>query len=311
MKISYNEFHISRKVRDLCDFNKGLFASSGNVVFANMKNVREFQLLFNNYIETVTKDKNLKVSAGQLNAMGLIDEILHYVCMLYRRNKAPAFMQELLAELNKEYKAEEIDKLLLDFMKEFPPVAVYQEKITAEDYLKATAIDAGTGTERSNREQTLEEMILLHLANENPAFKPFMLLFDETPVTENPLYEKTWASIQKFAFKNPKFGPYDNDLINLMREPFRFAPDSLKGQLDYIQKHWNEFLGEWLTKILTGMDTISEEEKASWAPMGGGDPAWSGPDMQPYSYENLVNEYERYSPDRDWMPKVVLWQKQY
>ncbi|MCQ2576423.1 MAG: alpha-amylase family glycosyl hydrolase [Treponema sp.] len=309
MNISYNEFHISRKVRDLCDFNKGLFASSGNVVFANMKNVREFQLLFNNYIETVTKDNNQKVSAGQLNAMGLIDEILHYVCMLYRRNKVPAFMQELLAELNKEYKAEEIDSLLLDFMKEFPPVEVYQEKLTAEEYLKKTAIDIGTGNERSNREQTLEEMILLHLANENPAFKPFKLLFDETPVAENPLYERTWESIQKFARKNPNFGPYDNDLINLLREPFRFAPDSLKDQLDYIQKHWNEFLGEWLTKILTGMDTISEEEKASWAPMGGGDPAFSGPDLQPYSYENLVNEYERYSPDRDWMPKVVLMAK--
>ena len=62
MRYSYNEFHISKKVRDLCDFDKGLFASSGNVVFANMKNVRAFQLLFNNYIETVTGDQNKKVA---------------------------------------------------------------------------------------------------------------------------------------------------------------------------------------------------------------------------------------------------------
>jgi len=64
MRLSYNEFHISKKVRDLCNFDKGLFASSGNVIFANMKNVRSFQLLFNDYIQNVTGDENKKLSAG-------------------------------------------------------------------------------------------------------------------------------------------------------------------------------------------------------------------------------------------------------
>lgn len=305
MRYSYNEFHIAKKVRDLCDFNKGLFASSGNVVFANMKNVRDFQLLFNNYIENITHDENKKVSAGQLNAMGLIDEILHQVCMLYRRNKVPSFMSDLLAQLEKEFTASEIDNLLLDFIKEFPPVEVYQEKCTAQDYLNRTAIDAGTGKERSNREQTLEEMILLHLANENPAFKPFNLLFDDTVLAKNKLYSKTWASIQKYAQTQPGFGPYGNTLISLLREPMMFAPESLKGQLDYIQLHWKEFLGEWLKRILAGMDTISEEEKAMWHGFGGGDL----PDMQAYSFENLMNEYERFSADSEWMPNVILMAK--
>ncbi|MCR4733895.1 MAG: alpha-amylase [Treponema sp.] len=305
MKISYNEFHISRKVRDLCNFNEGLFASSGNVVFANMKNVRDFQLLFNNYIENVTHDDKKKVSAGQLNAMGLIDEIFHYVSMLYRRNKLSTFTKDLLAELNKEYTVEEIDKLLLDFMKEFPPLAVYKEKITAEEYLNQNALDEGTGLERSNREQTLEEMILLHLANENKAFKPFILLYDDSELSKNKLYAKSWKSIQKYAASQPTFGPFNHDLITLLREPQAFAPESLRGQLEYIQKYWDEFLGSWLKRILSGLDTISEEEKAAWHGFGGGDL----PDMAPYSFENLMNEYERYSPDSDWMPKVILMAK--
>ncbi len=302
MKLSYNEFHISKKVRDLCSFDKGLFASSGNVVFANMKNVRKFQLLFNDYIKNVTNDENKKVSAGQLNAMGLIDEILHHVCMLYRRDKCPDFMKDIIAELNGQFTKEQIDSLLLDFMSEFPPVEVYQEKCTAQEFLERTALEPDTNTQRPNREQVLEEMILLHLANENPAFKPFTLLFNDEPLSKNPLYEKTWTSIQKFALKNPTFGPFNHDLINLLREPQLFAPDSLKGQLDYIQKYWDEFLGEWIKRILAGIDSISEEEKAMWHGFGGGDL----PDMQPYSYENLMNEYERYSPDSDWMPKVIL-----
>ena len=303
MEFSYNEFHISKKVRDLCNFEQGLFASSGNVVFANMTNVRNFQLLINNLFET-RGEKDKKLSAGQLNAMGLIDEILHYMCMVYRRDQAPNFMKDLIDSLDKEYTKEEIDKLLLDFMKEFPPVEVYKEKITAEEYLSKTALDPGTGNERSNREQTLEELILLHLANENPAFQPFIIMFNEKPVAKNKLYNKTWAAIQKFSKTQPKYGPFNNDLINLLREPMRFSPDSLRGQLEYIRKYWDKILGEWLKRILTGLDTLTEEEKAAWASLGG-----DGPELQPYSFENLVNEYERFSPDSDWMPKVILMAK--
>ncbi|SFI74558.1 Alpha amylase, catalytic domain [Treponema bryantii] len=304
MQISHNEFHISKKIRDLCNFNKGLFASSGNVVFANMKNVREFQLLINNVFES-RGEENKKLSAGQLNAMGLIDEILHYVCMLYRRDKVPGFGRDLIAELDKEYGKDKIDSLLLDFMKEFPPVAVYNEKIRPEEYLAQTELDAGTGLERTNREQTLEELILLHLANENKAFKPFMIMFSDKELAKNPLYAKTWKTIQKYAAGQPTFGPFNHDLITLLREPQVFAPESLRGQLEYLQKYWAEFLGEWLKRILAGMDTISEEDKAAWHGFGGGDL----PDMVPYSFENLMNEYERFSADSEWMPKVILMAK--
>lgn len=306
MQFSYNEFHISKKIRELCNFNKGLFASSGNVVFANMKNVRDFQLLFNDCIEKITGDKTKKVSAGQLNAMGLIDEILHYVCLVYRRDKADDFSKELLAKLDSEFTPQKVDELLLDFMKEFPPTEVFQGKCTAKDYLAKNLIDAGTKKERSNREQTLEELILLHLANENPAFKPFNLLFDDTELGgKNALYSKTWAFIQKYSKTKPTFGPFNHDLITMMREPVVFSPESLKGQLEYIQKYWDKFLGEWLKRILAGMDTITEEEKASWHGFGGGDLH----DMMPYSFENLMNEYERFSPDSEWMPNVILMAK--
>ena len=301
MKISHNEFHISKKIRDLCNFDGGLFASSGNVVFANMRNVRAFQLLINNVFES-RGEENKKLSAGQLNAMGLIDEILHYVCMLYRRDKVLTFMDDLLASLDKEFGRAEVDGLLLDFIREFPPVAVYKEKISAADYLAATELDAGTGVERTNRAQTLEELILLHLANENKAFQPFMIMFSDKELAKNKLYAKSWKSIQKYAVGQPVFGPFNHDLITLLREPQVFAPDSLRGQLEYLQKYWDTFLGEWLKRILAGMDTISEEEKAAWHGFGGGDL----PDMQPYSFENLMNEYERFSADSEWMPKVIL-----
>lgn len=303
MTISYNEFHIAKAVRDLCGFDQQLYSSSGNAIFANLKAVQAFQTKLNElFVKRGQKEK--QVSAGSLNAMGLIDEIFHYVCMLYRRDKAPKAFSNLLEDLDTYFTKEAVDKLLLQFMEEFPPVSVYQKKETAEEYLARTCLDEGTKQERTNREQVLEELILLHLANENPAFHPFQILFDDTKLAANPLYIKTWNQIKAYFLTQPVFGPKNNSLINMLKEPVIASPTSLKGQLDYIRTYWADLLGEWLRRLLEGIDTLSEEEKAAWHPTTGGDVS-----MDAYSYENLMKEYERFSPDRDWMPKVVLMAK--
>jgi len=302
--ISYNEFHIGRKIRDLCNFDGALFSSSGNVIIRNMTNVRKFTVLLNDVFKS-RNQADKQVSAGQINAMGLIDEIFHYVSMMYRRDVLLTMVEEMLATLDKQFTADQVDNLLLDFIKEFPPTEVYQEKTTAKEYLQRSAVDIGTGKERSNREQTLEELILLHLANENPAFKPFAILFNDIELSKNALYNKSWAVIQAYAKTKPTFGPFNHDLISMLREPVIYSPNSLRGQLEYIRKHWGTLLGEWLKLLLSSLDLLSEEEKASWHGFGGGDL----PDMQPYSFEELTKEYERFSPDKDWMPKVILMAK--
>jgi glycosidase len=301
--ISYNEFHVGRKIRELCGFDQSLYASTGNVIFADIKNVRIFAEKLNALFEK-RNEQGKRISAGQLNAMGLIDEIFHYVSMLYRRDKQLWSFSGLLDTLDKKYSKEKIDNLLLAFSTQFPPVAVYQEKMTAAQYLAQTAIDTGTGKIRTNREQTLEELILLHLANENPAFKSFYILFDDTALNTDTLYTESWKTIQDYFAALSGFGPFNHTLITLLREPVVFSPDSLKGQLDYIRLHWEHMIGEWLKRLLTGIDTISEEEKAAWHPVNGG-----AVEMAAYNYENMMKEYERFSTDSNWMPKVVLLAK--
>ena len=148
-------------------------------------------------------------------------------------------------------------------------------------------------------------MMMLRLANENPAFAKFTVMFSELKLKKNPAYIQVWEETQKYFKGQPKFGPFNNDFITFLREPVAFSPKSLRGQLQYILKHWMYLIGEWLKKrLLASLDTLSEEEKAAWHGINGGEV-----EMSPYSYDNLMNEYERYSPDRDWMPKVVLMAK--
>ena len=82
-----------------------------------------------------------------------------------------------------------------------------------------------------------EEMMMLHLANENPAFAKFSVLFSETRLRKNPVYAQAWEETQKYFKGQPKFGPFNNDFVTFLKEPVAFSPKSLRGQLQYILKH--------------------------------------------------------------------------
>ncbi|WP_294428411.1 alpha-amylase family glycosyl hydrolase [uncultured Treponema sp.] len=309
MSYSYNEFHIAKAVRDECNFAESLYSSTGNVILANIKAVREFQVKFNKYLV----NHNLtQISAGTLNAMGLLDEIFHLACYIYRRRKAPDAFKSLLSELENTFGKKEIHKIIIDFCTEFPPTEVYKGNLSIEDYLNMELTERKTGRIRTNKEQVLEELIMLHLDNENPAFKPFISLFDDSKLASNEIWAKVWEKIQDYFKSQPLFGNFSHDLITFLREPVNFSPYNLQEQLDYVRTHWAELLipgdgdGEdyWLRRLLGGEDLLSEEWKSAWHPTNGGDA-----DMSPPNYDYLLKEYERFSADKEWMPRVVLMAK--
>jgi hypothetical protein len=97
--IAWREFHISRKARDLYQFDQILFATHGNVIFANFRAALVFAQKMNAKRDLVRFPEQA-VKAGQINAMGLIDEILHYVVGQYRDQKNPEAMAEALGWLD-------------------------------------------------------------------------------------------------------------------------------------------------------------------------------------------------------------------
>ena len=75
------EFHVSREARDRYGFGEALFSLTGNVVLADFRATRELVRRMN-AARDVARNPALAVQPGQLNAMGLIDEILHHVSAL-------------------------------------------------------------------------------------------------------------------------------------------------------------------------------------------------------------------------------------
>ena len=118
------EFHVSRQSRDRYDFNQSLFTLNGNVIFANFHSARMFAEKMNQKRDLVNFPERA-VKAGQINAMGLLDEILHVVVARYREQKVPSVMTQALTWLEKDLTPQQIDAALMAFTLEFPPVSVY------------------------------------------------------------------------------------------------------------------------------------------------------------------------------------------
>jgi glycosidase len=284
------EFHVSREARDRYQFDQALFSLTGNVLFANFYAARLFAQKMNERKDLVAYPERA-VRAGQVNAMGLIDEILHYVVGLYRDQVNSTVMQEALNWLYETVGKQAVDAALHRFADDFPPVAVYRREISLEDYIE------GETDGVPHRLVLLEEMLLLWLANANPAFAPFLELFNDEDLSRETAYPEIIDTLHKFFEGQPHFGPENQNLIDLLRSPAVAVPHSLSGQLEYIRERWGSFLGKYLFRLLSSLDLIREEEKAFF--LG------RGPSLVP-EFGGLALEPERFSPDRDWMPNLVL-----
>ncbi len=290
------EFHVSRQARDRYRFDLSLFGYHGNVIFANFHAARIFAQKINQQRDLVNYPEQA-VKAGQINALGLMDEIFHHVTALYLQQRNPQAFSKALQFLTEKFGNAEVEHLLLNFIQEFPPLSVYLGQVTPEEYLE------GDTEGVPNREALVEELMMLWITNQNPATSPFVELFDDDRLASNTIYKPFIQSLHQFFETQPPFGPDRQNLIDLLRSPAIAVPYSLTGQLEYIRERWAELLGKFLYRLLSSLDLVKEEEKASFF--------GPGPTLIPvYDRDHMGElEVEAFSPDREWMPRLVLLAK--
>ncbi len=288
------EFHVSRLSRDKYDFAQSLFAFDGNVIFANFLGAREFAQKINNKRDLVNYPEDA-VTAGDINALGLIDEILHLVISLYRKEIDAKTSQKAYLELVSKLGEEALEKALVRFVEDFPPLSVYRGGINPKAYLQASTNNT------PNKYLIIEELLLLWITNKNPATSPFTELFDDSLLSETTAYRNIIEQLNKYFGEQPSFGPDNQDLVTMLRSPAVAEPNSLAGQLEFIRRKWGFLLGEYLYRLLSSIDLIKEEESKMFF-VGGSSPT------QITSYE-FFEEGENFSPDSDWMPKTVMMAK--
>ncbi|MEW5800348.1 MAG: alpha-amylase family glycosyl hydrolase, partial [Bacteroidota bacterium] len=262
------------------------------------------------------------VRAGQLNAMGLLDEINHFLLRLYDEQENPGVIRRAYAAVEKKFGKVSLEKILLTFLTEFPPTSVYKKEHSLEEYF------AGKTSGRQHKEIALEELIMLYIANLNPAFVPFKELFDDTVVAKGTAYYLLFAELDNFFSKEKHFGPDRKPLIEALKLPLLAHPDSIEAQLGFVQEKWGIIISsKFFARIAGGLEFSKEEEKFIWHAFN---PPTGKPEVETfvpeYKKSGLTHEQriemlrrglvkpedfvyeepERFTPDTDWMPNVVM-----
>ena len=294
------EFHISRQSRDRYKFDESIFQFTGNAVIADFYAARVFAQKMNAKRDLVHYPEQA-VSASQINALGLLDEILHAMIANFRKSN-PGINAQILNFISGKVGEENLEKTLRKFTEEFPPLAVYRREMDIEEYL------TGETDGVNHREYAFEELLVLWLTNANPATHPYRELFDDSRLEKESTYKGIFTKLYDFFDAQPKFGSENQNFIDVLLAPSRHAPYSLTEQLEFIRREWPTYLEgiqlhtKYFSRVLTGLDFIEEEQRIVF-PGGGPGPA---PVLE---YSKLDAEIEAFSPDTHWMPNLVLLAK--
>ena len=281
------EFHVARPARQKYQFDETLFATDGRVVLSDFSAARRFT-------ERIYAVSGRAVPASDMYALGLMDEILHLIIRQYEKRN-PGVMRRALDSLQSSLGVR-LDETLYKFTDEFPPVAIYQGKQTVEDYLS----DSTNGI--THKQISMEEMLLVNIINNNPAAQSYKELFDDFPLIQTA-YIDLISLLGNYFANQPIMASKGKSetLFEILTAPSKASPYSLEGQLQFLLDTWGDILGDdIIRRIFRAMDFVREEVIRQH---GGGD---FHPNVEAPTYGEANSEYERYSLDKEWMPRLVL-----
>ncbi|HEY6075044.1 MAG TPA: alpha-amylase, partial [Anaerolineales bacterium] len=239
---------VSRAARQKYQFEESLFQPDGRVHLADFSTARRFAA-------QMSAQRPEPVPASDMQAMALLDEVLRILLRQYELQN-PGVLQRALGYLQSGLGGQ-LEAALVRFTDEFPPKSVFFGDVSASDYL------AGDTAGRSHRQNALEEMLLVHVTNQNPALARYDDLFSDAALKSGSSYVQAIQSLSRFLGRQPAFGPSAQDaetLVDLLLAPSKASPYSLEGQLKFILDKWGFLLGEgFITRLLRSMDYIREE----------------------------------------------------
>ncbi|MFZ5887281.1 MAG: alpha-amylase family glycosyl hydrolase [Chloroflexota bacterium] len=281
---------ITKSSRDFYQFSLDFFRPDGRAAFETFADARAFAA-------QMTARRTQPVPASELYALFLIDEAMR---LLVRRFAPDDTLRAAATFVHAALGAQQVDATLKTFLAAYPPQTVYRGVETVEAYL---------ARHTNGHPRVIEELLYVFTHNINPAIAPLLELVDDEPL-EPTAYKALIAELKTFFERRTKEAPIavsgGASLFEILQAPAQASPHSLEGQLQYILTHWGGLLGEtFAARLLRGMDYLREETLRQHLAHGD-----FKPEIPPPAYSGgEYAEYERYSPDRDWMPRLVLLAK--
>lgn len=212
---------------------------------------------------------------AEISAIGLINAVYLTVVRVYTETVQPDLAARLEKSLNAVLTKNERENLKKEFFTEFP------EKREKFDLFEGFFVKS----------------LIIDLNNENPALLRYKPVFDNTKLLQNSLYRKKIKSDAAVFKTSGKLKGLSFD--DFLREPFKRFPNSIFDQLAFIAENWADLIPDFLFDLQLALNMLKEDYKLPWS--GGEEGSSEIPD-----YGLGLDEFEAYSEDRDWMPKVIM-----
>lgn len=289
----------SRLARLKYNFSSDFFHPDGHVVFSDLASARAFA-------DQMSALRTDPVSAADLYAFSLLDEAYH-ILLRHFYSRYTGVMARTMGMLQSNL-GSKYDLTLTRFTEEFPPLSVFRGEVMAGVYLSTKVPNVGD-LGRGVRAAAVEEMLLINTFNQNPAVNPYKELIDDTVISASA-YPEFIKLLLDFLARQPGSGKDESSqgetLAEILTAPIKASPNSLEGQLHFVMDKWGYLLGEsFSVRILRGLDYLHEEVVRQQGAIDSSQVETSVPDFTAGEYA----EYEGYSTDKDWMPRLVLLAK--
>ncbi len=309
------ELPLRARARERYGFSEDVLAEGGALQVATFSAAQRLSSTISD-VRDARQFPESAVRAGELYAAALVQEMLRLIVAGYL-DAHPDAIGRAYKQLETQLGRRELESTLARYVATFPPKPASQGEVTPDVYL------TGKHEGLSNRQIAVESLILLYFANFNPALGRLHDLFDDAELAQTR-YPEVMTGLETFFAGEPDAGE-GQKLFDLLRAPINASPTSLEGQLGSLRERLGALgftlpgLDELFQDILRAGDTLREEQKPNF---GGGpgpahilDPAAAsrarkgGAGGAGGAAGFIPDEYEAFSQDSSWMPRVVMLAK--
>ena len=279
------DFRIARKTREELGVERPLFITT-----SELKNLYDDanNIAFSFNEDQKRKNGSIFLSPARVFASGILHELYQYVLDAYIKRSNPGLIAESLDKIGQDPSLENVINF---YNMQFP-----------SPLLDSTKPDGKKIREEATRDFFVREVMVTNpalLKASEPLIRPSDLVYPEKMVEVRDIIGKANLDIDNFT------GGSDEDIFSFLDRPARLYPDSLEDQIKFIAKNWSNIIGDDLLRLLEStLDFMTTEDKDR-----GGNGGGAGAPTNVMDYSGLQNEYEAFSADTDWMPKVVMMAK--
>jgi len=227
------------------------------------------------------------VSPSILYAAGLVTLIQYRIIDVYMEQRNPKLFSQCWKHLKKQSDAAEEIVALFD--------STFPEGRETRELIRTYGI-------RKEAPTLLSDLFILMMTQKNPAMlQEFPDLFDETQLRSQKGYDALKQELETFLTKQDSMPGTELSLPDFLMQPILRSPNDLAGQLKFIMNSWGSYVTDLIDEILRAVDFIQEEHRPVFPP-------GPGP-VEELTYDAFDAEYEQFSEDSDWMPRVVMLAK--